>query len=93
MDIPKIINMSFCIKKSNNDSIVDIKHIKESIKLLYPNNPEYITKCNTFYSKFKSQNTNFHTDNMSDVYLIFRSYNFDQGTENAAYYLLGLLMY
>ncbi len=35
MDIPKIINMSFCIKKSNNDSIVDIKHIKESIKLLY----------------------------------------------------------
>ena len=94
MNIQDIINKSFHIKEFNNDSIVDIKHIKESIKILYPDNPKLIEKCDTFYSKFKYNEIKFHlqdTQNISDVYLIFRSYNFDKGTENAAKYLLGLL--
>ena len=97
-DISLIIKKSFQIKNQSDNMKIMPLDIAKAILFLYPSDAEkMINKCDQFLENKITKGDNFKYNlspvyDLSDVYLIIRSFNFGKGHEYCVYYLYGLIM-
>jgi hypothetical protein len=93
LDISKIINMSFFIKDYKNDSnCVEPIHVRLALEILYPKYPDMLFRASYFLEHNPKDFKLNPKYDLSDIYLINKSYNFGKGSVKTVKYIYGLIM-